>query len=250
MGVALAVESETLAYEFSVTFIDAGAEERTTPLSASCGCRFERVPPVREFTSFHGQRNFPGLWWCATTQTHVGFESWLERDHVMLLDFDPDVAGLAAQPFWLSWTSSGRRPRHAPDLFARLRDGTGVVVDVRPDDRIKPEDAEAFAATARACEAAGWAYRRVGAVDPVGLGNVRWLAGYRHPRFGHGERAGVLREAFAMPRSLTEGVALFGERLAVLPVLFHLLWSGVLVTDLAAPLGPDSVITAPGGLSA
>ena len=32
-----------------------------------------------------------------------GFESWLERDHLMLLAFDPDVAGIASQPFWLRW---------------------------------------------------------------------------------------------------------------------------------------------------
>ena len=39
--------------------------------------------------------------------------------------------------------------RHAPDFFARLADGGGVVIDVRPDDRIEPEDAEVFAATQR-----------------------------------------------------------------------------------------------------
>ena len=26
---------------------------------------------------------------------HVGYESWLERDHAMLLDFDPEVTGFA-----------------------------------------------------------------------------------------------------------------------------------------------------------
>jgi hypothetical protein len=32
-----------------------------------------------------------GLWWSATTGGHVGFESWLERDQVMALDFDAAV---------------------------------------------------------------------------------------------------------------------------------------------------------------
>jgi hypothetical protein len=35
------------------------------------------------------------------TRQHVGYESWLERDHLMLLDYDPDVVGIASQPFWL-----------------------------------------------------------------------------------------------------------------------------------------------------
>ena len=82
---------------------------------------------------------------------HVGFESWLERDVAMMLDFDPAVVAFSSQPFWLTWAQDGRHRRHAPDYFARLADGTGVVIDVRPDDRIEPRDAEAFAATERAC---------------------------------------------------------------------------------------------------
>ncbi len=37
----------------------------------------------------------------------------------------------------------------------RLRDGTGVVLDVRPDDRIEPEDAVKFEVTATACARVG-----------------------------------------------------------------------------------------------
>ena len=58
---------------------------------------------------------------------HVGFESWLERDRVMALDFDPDVVGLSSQPFRLSWQAGGKTRSHIPDYFVRLRDGSGVV---------------------------------------------------------------------------------------------------------------------------
>jgi hypothetical protein len=84
------------------------------------------------------------------------------------------------------WSAGGKVRRHAPDFFVRLADGTSVVVDVRVDDRIAPEDAEAFEATATACESAGWGYRRVGAIDPVLAAKVRWLAGIGIP--------GALRE--------------------------------------------------------
>jgi hypothetical protein len=33
----------------------------------------------------------------------AGFESWLERDRVMLLDFSPEVVAFSSQPFWLTW---------------------------------------------------------------------------------------------------------------------------------------------------
>jgi hypothetical protein len=81
----------------------------------------------------------------------VGFESWLERDRVMLLDFLPGVVAFSSQPFWLTWPAGAKRRRHAPDFFARLADGTGLVIDVRADDDLEPEDAEAFAVTEEAC---------------------------------------------------------------------------------------------------
>jgi hypothetical protein len=191
---------------------------------------FERVAPVRSFPSFRGQVSFPGLYYAATMDAHVGFESWLERDVAMMLDFDPAVAAFSSQPFWLTWAQDGGRRRHAPDYFARLADGTGVVIDVRPDDRIEPRDAEAFAATERACGEVGWLFRRTAGPGAVLAANVRWLAGYRHRRCYRGGLAGVLTEA--------------GDPVAVLPVLYHLLWTRLLVADVtAALLGPGSLVS-------
>ncbi len=102
----------------------------------------------------------------------------------MLMDFDPGITGIASQPFWLSWQDEdGRSRRHAPDFFARKANGTGVVIDVRPDDRIPLEDAEVFRMTALACVQAGWEFRRAGTIDPVARANVRWLSRYRCCRF-------------------------------------------------------------------
>ena len=135
------------------------------------------------------------------------------------------------EPFWLLW-HDGRRRRHAPDFFVRLIDGTGVVVDVRADDRIEVRDAEAFAATERACTQVGWRFRRVGVLDPVFAANVRWLAGYRHPRCYRQAVAAQLLEVFSQPRGLFDGADAVGPRLGVLPVLYHLMWLRMLVTDL------------------
>ena len=205
------------------------------------------MPPVRDFPSYKGQRNFPGLYFAACMNRHIGFESWVERDTMMLLDFSWKVRAFSAQPFWLLWPAGGKVRRHAPDLFVRMADGGGAVVDVRPDDRIEPEDAEAFEATAAACESVGWGYRRVGVPDPVLAANVRWLAGYRYPRCLRQGRAGLL-EAFAVPALLLAGAEAAGDRIAVLPSLFHLMWTGALVADLAsAPLSSGSLVSVSGG---
>ena len=132
---------------FEIGYVtDDGLEHRVS-LSQAWATPFESCSPIRRFTSHKGQRHLSGLWWSATTGGHVGFESWMERDHVMALDFDPTVVGIASQPFWLSWRDdAGKLISHAPDFFARRADGTSVVVDCRPVERRKPRDAAKFEA--------------------------------------------------------------------------------------------------------
>ena len=162
--------------------------------------------------------------------------------HVMALDFDPTVVGIASQPFWLSWRDeAGKLISHAPDFFARRADGTSVVVDCRPVERRKPRDAAKFEATARACAMVGWNYRLVGVPDPIVTANLRWLAGYRHPRHDLPDVREVLRRVFVTPTPLMAGTAAAGDPIAVLPVLFHLLWRGVLAVDVSVPLHQDTV---------
>lgn len=118
------------------------------------------------------------------------------------------------------------------------------MLDVRPADRIKPRDQVAFDATREACEALGWHYEVAGTPPASLLANVRWLAGYRHPRHHLPDIAAALRAAFAAPAGLLDGAETVGDPIAVLPVLFHLLWRRDLHTDLDRPLYPEVVVTA------
>lgn len=207
---------------------------------------FEAVSPVRSFVRYRGQRSNTGLWWSASNGGHVGFESWLERDHLMLLDFDPTVAAIASQPFQLHYDDGIRARRHVPDFFARLTDGTGVVIDVRPATRVKPADAAAFAATGRACALVGWRYRLLHEPNATMTTNVRWLAGYRHPRCAPRDLQHAAEDLAAAPMPLMEIAALLGDPLASLPVIYHLLWRGRLRTDLTVALSATSPVAAAG----
>jgi hypothetical protein len=232
------------AGDFEIGFVDEDGIERRMVLADAWSAPFERYLPVRRFPSYKGQKHYPGQWWSATMGGHVGFESWLERDHLMLLDFDPAVIGVSSQPFWLFWAiESGKVRSHAPDYFARLGDGSALVVDCRPAERIRPKDAAKFDATRVACEQVGWRYRVVGATDAILTANVRWLAGYRHPRHDVAPVAAALREAFATPTPLMTGAEAAGDPIAVLPVLFHLLWRHDLRADLSTPLRPGTTVT-------
>ncbi len=77
----------------------------------------EDCEPVPSFPSYKGQRNYPGWYWSATMGRRVGFESWVERGHLVALDFDPAVTAIVSQPFWLHWrTPAGKaaRPTSSP----------------------------------------------------------------------------------------------------------------------------------------
>jgi hypothetical protein len=239
----VSVAADAVGERFEVEFQVADGSWRRELLSVCHGTRFEDVLPARPFRFEKGLQSFAGWWYFAKTGVHIGFESWLERDHLMLMDFDPGVRAVASQPFWLRWRDEeGRSRRHAPDFFARRQDGSAVVVDVRPDDRIPERDAQTFAVTAEACEAAGWDYRRSGTLDPVVVANVRWLSRYRHRRCLAPEVASALLEAFDGGRGLAEGADLAGDRIRVLPVLFHLMWQRQLAVDLTVPLGMLSAV--------
>ncbi|MFG2848071.1 TnsA-like heteromeric transposase endonuclease subunit [Kitasatospora sp. NPDC048296] len=231
----LGLEQAALA-SFELDFFVGGSRRRRS-LGLSWDTPFEAVEPVREFSWRKEARGFAGWYFSTTVRDHVGYESWLERDRLILLDRDPQVVGISSQPFWLHWHDGSRMRRHAPDYFVRLADGGARVVDVRAEDDVDETAREAFAATEDACRAVGWEFERAGRPEPVFMANVRWLARYRRTRCGRpAEVAARLAQAFREPMPLWEGAELVGDRLQVLPVLFHLLWSGVLVTDLTGAL--------------
>jgi len=227
---------------FEVVYLDEEGGELRGLLADCAATAFEAGPPVRRFPSYRGQRNYPGYLYAATLDAHVGFESWLEQDEAMALDFDPAVVGFAAQPFWLFWPERDRVRSHAPDFFARTADGGGVVIDCRPAGRVRPRDELAFAATGRACEEMGWRYRLVTGHDPVWSANVRWLAGYRHRRHWIEPAASKLLAVFDQERPLMEGAAEVGDPIAVLPTLFHLLWCHRLRADLSQRLDAGALV--------
>jgi len=130
-GLASGAVADPGVEDFAVAFRLADGVQQHQRLGLCWSVPLEQAVPVRSFPSYRGQKSFSGWWWAATTGEHVGYESWLERDHLMLLDFDPDVVGVAAQPFWLHWRDGHRERRHAPDFFARLTDGNAAVIDVR-----------------------------------------------------------------------------------------------------------------------
>lgn len=215
----------------TVSYVDQAGTRHVCSLLEVGIADLEIAAPHRRFHAYRGQKHFPGLWWTATTRSHIGYESWLERYWLTELDHDPEVVHIASQPFVLTWPSLNRRgfTEHIPDYLAHTVEGRTVIVDCHRAERIIDEAAEKFAATLTACRMLGWSYLLL--VEPVDIAryvNLRWLAGYRHPRFADPDVKYALLVALEQPRGLYAAADTAGDLIRTLPVLYHLLWRGEL----------------------
>ncbi|MFD5390792.1 TnsA-like heteromeric transposase endonuclease subunit [Streptomyces sp. NPDC127074] len=215
--------------------------------AAAAEVDFECCPPLKPFPARRGKRLAPGWWWSATSGRLVHYGSAAMRLHLMLLDRDPRVTGLAARPLELRWREPGGMRAHAPHLMLRLADGQRALADCMARPELSQRQRSLAQATAEICAAVGCRYWGLGPVAPVYRRNVTWLAGFRHPRYHGGQRlAAALQEAFAEPAPLWEGAGGVGDRLLVLPALFHALWSGRLAADLGAAMHERMLVWAAG----
>jgi TnsA endonuclease-like protein len=201
--------------------------------------------PVRRPGVYRQQRHMPGRWFSTTTGGFLEYESLLERDWMLLMDFDREVEWICEQPLQLSYLVDGNQARHVPDLLV-LRAGGPELCDVKSEERLgDPGFRAQVDATGLACAEAGFDYRVMSEPDRQLLANVRWLAGFRQrPRDPDGERPRML-SALAT-RSLLVGELLAGAREPLLarPVLMHMLWSGDALVDLSGPVDDDTVVRA------
>ena len=211
------------------------------PISAATAAGVLSAVPWRTIRSRRGQRHFPGLYWSSTTGGHVVYESRLELARLLLADADPLVVGIAAQPFLVS----DEKRRHVPDFLLVRADGSALIVNVKPADRLQDERVAAALAWAEAVFLArGWTHEIWSAADPDVLSNTRFLAGYR--RAAHLDRAVVAAAAALDIAGLTiaqaEAVLLDAGICEPRPVLLHLVWSGALQADLTFPLSCDTLL--------
>lgn len=242
-----------MAAEPKVFYLDRKGRRTKCSLRDVADLPLSMLVPARKPASYRKQRHLPGRYWFATTGEHVLYESRIELKTLMMLDFDPSVVGVAAQPFALALSDGdfGKTTKlHVPDYLARHARGRDRVIDVKPAPFAdKPRNRQVFAATRDACAAAGCGYEVVTDHDPVLLANVEWLAGFRRVP---AKLDDVLIPVGDALRGFPSGMA-FGELVRrfepdvreaiVRPVVLHLLWKGALRTDLcAAPLSEGTVV--------
>jgi len=192
----------------------------------------------------------------------VAFESALERDLYLLLDFDPAVAHFEEQPVTITYQDPvGVNRRYTPDVLVQSiptlrgqRDHRSVLYEIKYRDDLRTHwhaYRAKFKAARRYARSQGWVFRLLTEREmrtPY-LQNVKFLRQYRERRFDCGDRHQTL--TILAGRGETEPETLLAwlspdrwERARLLPVLWHLIAIGEVRADLTGPLTMRSRIWA------
>ncbi len=140
------------------------------------------MPPVRR--AFNRGKNIVGYFPSVKTGRMVNFESLLERDFIVLLDFEPQVTSFAEQPFHISYQVADKTHKYTPDFYV-VSAGYNWVCECKPVRfQDTPENLIKFAAAHAWCETRGWSFRVITDEQLSGwrVKNIKLLTQFaRHP---------------------------------------------------------------------
>ncbi len=227
-----------------VKFRDSGGEIIHSDLASVSPAALAAGLPWRTFRWHYGQAHFSGWYWAATMRRHVVYESRLELARLLLADFDSSVAAIAAQPFYLTASVNGKERNHVPDFLLLDGDGVVSVVNVKPADRLAdPKVAEALGWAGAVFVERGWRHEIWTGAPAVQLSNVRFLAAYRDPARLDPALLSAVDDALMGSVSLGEIERSWPQRSGeARAAALHLLWRGVVQTDLSVPLSAEMML--------
>jgi hypothetical protein len=188
----------------------------------------------------------------------VSFESALERDFYVLLDFDPAVTDFEEQPVTIAYQDPvGARRTYTPDVLVHYRpearwEHRPVLYEIkyRDDLRTHWQDYRSkFKAARRYARTQGWVFQLITEreIRTPYLKNAKFLRQYHDREPNRGDRHRLL--AFLAVQGETSPETLLAslspdrwEHARLLPVLWFLIAIGEIGADLTVPLTMHSCI--------
>jgi hypothetical protein len=188
----------------------------------------------------------------------IGFESTLEKDFYLLLEFDTEVDTFEEQPVTITYADpTGKRHRYTPDVLIRYqrdasRDRPDALCEIKYRHDLREHWLEykpRFKAAARYATQHGWRFRLVTERDvrTPRLHHARFLLHYRHQPVDAQDVQHVLSTLGArgatQPQTLMQACSCERDRQArLIPVLWYLVAHGQVAIDLSRPLSMHSTI--------
>ena len=120
--------------------------------------------------------------------TMASFESSLERDWLIVLDFDPAVRSIKEQPFTIDYAINGKKRRYTPDVMAQhAQEGCvhTIVYEIKPREILRSKwnfYRPRFKAAVHFCKERGWRFKIVTETEirTAYLANAKFLRRYRN----------------------------------------------------------------------
>lgn len=195
--------------------------------------------PIRKITPSRAF-NCRGLLSSSKSVGAAMYESALERDYLMLLEFDRTVKQFEVQPIKIDMRGQPGYRHYRPDVLVEFELGQGRpwLVEVKYEEELQANWAELkprFRAAIRLCKQLGWIFHLVTErhVRTTLLDNVKFLRDFRNLRVD-GAMLARLELLAARPRHVQDLACELGgaDESMALPVIWHALWRGSLVADL------------------
>lgn len=173
----------------------------------------------------------------------VAWESQLERDAILLLEFSTGVLGFWEQPAKVYFDQDGERHLYIPDFEAKLSDGRVVHMEIKPESKLRKSDiASRFAAiTAHYTRSdIGFSIFTEKAIrQEPRLSNLRLLAYHQPEDAASPEMVAHLQKLVLLPAQTIAGAAaVLGDVRAV----YQLLAANAYGCDLDSPISGDTRI--------
>jgi len=178
----------------------------------------------------------------------AGFESSLERDLLIVLDFDPKVLRVQEQPFTLTHIHNAKVRRYTPDVLAEFdRDEIPTVVyEVKPIEVLRDDWRELrprFRAAVTYCRQREWQFKIVTErhIRTPYLQNAKFLRRYRALAPLYVRQAQLRYTASALGPTTPQALLVAAywpeeERALAIPALWQMVARGDFDIDLNQPL--------------
>ncbi len=205
--------------------------------------------PVRKIPKNY--RSLTGSFYSFKNKKSLLFESKLERDFYLTLEFDHEVAGYEEQPVRLSYQRNGRTYPYTPDCIVHYKNKNSCIVEVKYSDEIKEKKVflkEKFDQIEAYLEENDFTFKLFSEldIDLVALENMHFI--YNYVTIRNQYKVDELIKVLESIESITYGNLLMMlspdryKRAEYIPYIWYLVLIGKLKINLSKSISHETVL--------
>lgn len=187
----------------------------------------------------------------------MGYESLLERDNMILLEYDDDVEGFEEQPVQIPF-KKGVKP-YVPDILVRYKSGRrpllGEIKHTEDLEKYRDKYAPKFEAAKKYAEEQGWEFGTVTEkkIRIPRLASLKFLREYLNVDSDPGQATRIVdvlkgaRGKLEMDALLKVLCSTDMERLTMTPVVWSMVANGQIAIDMNKPISDKTMLSLPKG---